>query len=210
MKVLLINGSPHIHGCTDRALQEISRTLGENEVESEIFHIGVRPVSGCIDCKYCFREEHLHTCVFDDPVNLAVSKLAEADGLIVGAPVYFSSPNGSLISFLDRLFRIAPNEYLEHKPGAAVISARRAGTTASFDVLNKYFTIRQMPVVSSQYWNMVHGYTPEDVEQDKEGLQIMRTLARNMAWMLKAFEAAKLSGIYPPKGEEPLIRTNFI
>lgn len=204
MKVLLINGSPHERGCTYTALSEVAGALEKNGIETMIFHIG-STVEGCIGCGAC--ASNSHRCVFDGKVNVALDMLAEADGLIVGSPVYFSSPNGSLLSFLDRMF--FADDSMAYKPAAAVVSARRAGTSASLDALNKYFTIRNMPVVSSQYWNMVHGNTPEEVKQDKEGLQIMRTLGNNMAWLLKSIEAGKKAGITLPEREEG-VKTNFI
>ena len=205
MKVLLINGSPHEHGCTDRALQEVAAALKAEGVESEIFWIGKGDIHGCIACYKCGGSSN--QCVFDDTVNQALVKMQEADGLIVGSPVYYASLNGALSAFLDRLF-CAGSCFL-HKPAAAVASARRAGTTATLDIIQKYFTISEMPVVSSQYWNMVHGSAPEDVEKDIEGLQTMRTLGKNMAWMLKCIEAGKNAGIDLPQTEEK-IKTNFI
>lgn len=205
MKVLLLNGSPHEEGCTYRALCEVANTLEEEGVGTEIVHIGKQAVHGCIACGKCAATGR---CVFKgDPVNAVLEKMEHADGLVVGSPVYYASANGSLYSFLDRLFYAGG--CFAYKPAAAVASARRAGTTATLDTLNKYFTISQMPVVSSQYWNMVHGNSPEEVEQDLEGLQIMRTLGRNMAWLLKCIEAGKSAGVAAPKQEEKA-RTNFI
>ncbi|MBR3099755.1 MAG: flavodoxin family protein [Clostridia bacterium] len=189
MKVLLINGSPHAKGCTNRALEEIRDTLKEEGVDSEIIQVGNKDIRGCVSCGSCSR---IGKCVFDDTVNETAEKLKEADGLVLASPVYYASPNGTLLAFADRLF-YSNHSDLRMKVGAAVVSARRAGTTASFDVLNKYFSISQMPIVSSRYWNMVHGFTAEDVEKDKEGLQTMRILARNMAFMIKAIRAAKES-----------------
>lgn len=208
MKVLLINGSPHKKGCTYTALSEIAKVLDEESFDTEIFNIGTESIRGCIACGQC-RNEVSSKCVFDDIVNEVIEKIRDADGIIIGSPVYYSSPNGSLIALLDRVFYASQKEDLKYKPGAAIVSARRAGTTASLEVLNKYFSISNMPIVSSQYWNMVHGYTPEEVLRDKEGLQIMRTLGRNMAWLLKSIAVAKEQGIFPPEEEEP-IRTNFI
>lgn len=205
MKVLLLNGSPHEKGCTYRALYEVAETLEKEGVEAEIVHIGNQAVHGCIGCGKCSTAGR---CVFKgDPVNAFLDKMEQADGLVVGSPVYYASANGSLYSFLDRLF-YAGNCFAL-KPAAAVASARRAGTTATLDTLNKYFTISQMPVVSSQYWNMVHGNSPEEVEQDLEGLQIMRTLGKNMAWLLKCIEAGKAAGVGMPEAEARA-RTNFI
>ena len=182
MKVFLINGSPHKNGCTNEALTEIKNEL---DVDSEIFWIGTKPVRGCIACGKCVEDGF---CVFDDdPANEMIQKIIDSDAVIVGSPVYYAGPNGALCALLDRVFYQNGGRF-SHKPGAAVISCRRSGSTASFDRLNKYFTISGMPVVSSTYWNAVHGNTPEEVRQDKEGLHTMRTLARNMAWMLKAIE----------------------
>jgi multimeric flavodoxin WrbA len=205
MKVLLINGSPHKNGCIHTALAEVAGQLEQNGVSANIFHIGNRPIRGCTACRKC---EESGRCIFDDdPVNEVVGLLKEANGLVVGTPVFFSSPNGSLISLLDRVFYRKFSAY-EYKPAAAVVSCRRGGASATFDVLNKYFTISRMPIVSSQYWNSVHGNTPEEVRQDAEGLQIMRTLGRNMAWLIKCIEAAK--GVVPyPEKEKPLV-TNFV
>lgn len=205
MKVLLINGSPNAAGCTFTALSEVAGQLDKNGIQTEIFQIGKKPISGCISCRNC---KNTGKCVFDDVVNEAAAKAQECDGLIVGSPVYYASANGSVISFLDRLFYSAGSS-LAYKPAAAVCSARRAGTTATLDELNKYFSINQMPVVSSQYWNMVHGNTPEQVAQDEEGLQIMRTLANNMAWLLKCIEIGRCEGIVPVQ-EERRRQTNFI
>lgn len=205
MKVLLINGSPNAKGCTYTALLEVAGTLNECGIETEIAQLGGKAVRGCVGCGGC-REKH--RCVFsDDITNEMIEKMEAADGLIIGSPVYFASPNGNLISMLDRFFYAGG--CFAHKPAAAVVSARRAGTSASLDDLNKYFSIRQMPVVSSTYWNMVHGNTPEEVEQDAEGLQTMRNLGRNMAWMLKCMESGRANGIFPPEAESGS-RTNFI
>lgn len=205
MKVLLINGSPHSAGCTFTALSEAACRLESHEIETEIFHIGSAPVGGCTACGGCSGKRR---CVFEDTVNAAIEKAEASDGFLIGSPVYYASPNGSLISFLDRLF-YAGGYALACKPAAAVISARRGGTTASFEVINKYFTINNMPVVSSQYWNMVHGSRPEDVKQDLEGLQTIRRLADNMAWLLKCIEAGRAQGIVPAEPETK-IRTDFI
>lgn len=204
MKVLLLNGSPHKTGCTYTALCEVEKTLNENGIDTEIVWIGNGAIHGCIACGGC---KTTGKCVFDDGVNEISEKMEECDGFVVGTPVYYASPNGSLYSLLDRLFGICP--HLAHKPAAAIASARRGGTTASLDGLNKYFTIRQMPVVSSTYWNMVHGNCPEDVMQDKEGLQTMRNLGRNMAWLIKCIVAGKNAGINIPEAETAT-KTNFI
>lgn len=205
MKVLMINGSPNEKGCTYTALSEVAAALNAEGVETEIVSIGKQAIRGCIGCGGCAGKKR---CVFnDDMVNSLIEKMEQADGLIIGSPVYFASPNGNLISLLDRFFYAGG--CFAHKPAAAVASARRAGTTVTLDDLNKYFSIRQMPVVSSTYWNMVHGSKPEDVLQDKEGLQTMRNLGRNMAWLLKCMEAGKNNGILPPVAENA-DRTNFI
>lgn len=203
MKVLMINGSPHPEGCTYTALLEVAKTLAQLEVDSEIVYIGNKPVRGCIACHKC---DTLKRCVFDDDsCNGLLEQARQADGLIVGSPVYYAGPNGALCALLDRLFFSgAPS--LRGKPSAAVVSCRRGGASAAFDRLNKYFTLNQMPVVTSQYWNSVHGNTPEQVRQDLEGLQVMRTLGRNMAWLLHSLDGANL----PPPEQEPRIATNFI
>ena len=192
MKVVLINGSRREKGCTYTALTEIAKELQKEIIETEIFHIGVKVVNG--------------------EMNQIVSEVAEAvksaDGLIVGSPVYYASPSGEVMAFLDRLFGVAKDD-LMYKPAAAIASARRAGTSTTLDVLNKYFLYNQMPLVSSCYWNMVHGSNPEDVLKDEEGMQTMRTLAKNMAWILKSIEAGKESGVKQPVAEEKVF-TNFI
>lgn len=186
-KVLLINGSPRANGCTAAALDEMAGVFRDEGIETELIQVGNQDIRGCVACHHC--ESH-GKCVFDDIVNEVSLKFAKADGIVVGSPVYYSSPNGTLISFLDRLFYSA--QFDTHmKVGASVVSCRRGGNTASFDVLNKYFTISGMPVASSTYWNQVHGFTAEDVKKDKEGLQTMRNLARNMAFMIRAFADAK-------------------
>lgn len=206
MKVLLINGSPHPRGCTYTALSTVAAQLEKNGLETQILQIGNKAVHGCIACGKCRDTGH---CIFeDDPVNEAVDLLREADGLVVGSPVYYAGPNGSICAFLDRMFFLKSAPYA-FKPAAAVVSCRRGGASASFDRLNKYFTIARMPVVSSQYWNSVHGNTPDEVRQDKEGLQIMRTLGDNMAWLLKCIAAGKAAGIAQPV-PEPWEATNFI
>lgn len=203
-KVLILNGSPHPKGCTARALKEVEKVLQEEGMATETIQVGSQPVRGCIACKSCYRNGK---CVFDDLVNQIAPKFEKADGLLVGSPVYYASANGTLISFLDRLF------YSTHfdkafKVGAAVVSARRGGCSATYDELTKYFTISQMMVVSSQYWNQVHGNTPEEVEQDSEGLQTMRTLGRNMAFLIKAIDLGKEKYGLPER--EKKISTNFI
>ncbi len=207
MKVLLVNGSPHEKGCTYTALAEVADTLEQQDIETEIFHIGTKPISGCLACHSCMKTGK---CVINDIVNEFSEKSRTADGFLFGSPVHYASAAGMLISFMDRLFysNIATGQF-SYKPAASVISARRAGTTATFDELNKYFAISNMPIVSSRYWNMVHGSTPEDVKKDIEGIQIMRILGKNMAWLLKSIEAAKAAGIQPPERER-IIYTNFI
>ncbi len=186
-KVLLINGSPNANGCVATALQEMIKALKQEGVETEMITVGNKNIRGCIACNKC-RESG--KCVFDDLVNEVAPKFEAADGLVIGSPVYYGSPNGTMIAFLDRLFY--STRFPKHfKVGAAVVSCRRGGNSASFDVLNKYFTISSMPVASSTYWNQVHGFTAEDVKKDLEGLQVMRNLARNMAFMIKAIGDAK-------------------
>ena len=206
MKVLLINGSPHEKGCTYTALCEVAGQLQKQGIETELLHIGSGDVRGCTACGGCAQSGH---CVFnDDRVNEAIDKLSQADGLVIGAPVHYASPAGAMLSFLDRMF-FAGSKNFAHKPGACVTSARRAGTTASLDVLSKYLTISQMPLVSAHYWPMVHGSDAEQVRLDEEGCQTMRNLGRNMAWMLKCIEAGKAAGIVAPTAENDK-RTNFI
>lgn len=207
MKVLLINGSPNEKGCTYTALSEVAGALEKEGVQTEIVHIGKSPIRGCVGCGGCAKNGNAR-CVFDDDaVNRILEKAEEADGYVIGSPVYFASPNGALLSLLDRMFYAG--KCFAYKPAAAVVSARRAGTTASIEVLNKYFTIRNMPLVSSGYWTMVHGSTPDDVRQDLEGMQTMRTLGRNMAWLVKCLEAGKQAGITIPEAETK-VWTNFI
>ncbi|MGE4286973.1 MAG: flavodoxin family protein [Phycisphaerae bacterium] len=209
MKVLLVNGSPNKEGCTFTALQEVAESLNAEGIETEFFHIGTKPISGCIACRKC---EDLGCCSISDNVNEFLDIAKDADGFIFGSPVYYAAAAGALTCFMDRVFFTVLMSGLQTfylKPAAAVVSARRAGTTATFDQLNKYFSVSQMPIVSSSYWNMVHGFTPEDVRQDLEGLQAMRTLGRNMAWLLKCKEAGIKAGIPLPEREKA-IRTNFI
>ncbi len=192
-KVLLLNGSPHPHGCTATALEEMIRIFEEEGIETELIQVGIKDIRGCISCGQCSSKG---ICVFDDLVNEVAEKFEKADGLVIGSPVYYGSPNGTLLSFLDRLFYSSP--FSKHmKVGASVVSCRRGGNSASFDVLNKYFTISSMPVASSTYWNQVHGFTAEDVKKDLEGLQTMRNLARSMSFMIKAFSDAKEKYGYP-------------
>ena len=207
MKVLLLNGSSHPHGCTDTALREVASALENAGIHTEILFLGNDPVRDCTACGTCTKAPG--KCVFDDDiVNRIIEKAREADGFVFGTPVYYAHPSGRILSILDRVFYAGKSAFV-HKPAAAIASARRAGTTASLDVLQKYFTISQMPVVSSTYWTMVHGKEPEDVLKDAEGLQTMRNLASNMAWMLRCIEAGKAMGIQPPQAESGA-RTNFI
>lgn len=207
MKVLLINGSPNEKGCSWRALTEVSDTLREEGIDTEIFHLGKMPIAGCTGCGGC-RENH-NRCVLEDAevVNEVLDKMEVSDGMIVGSPVYFASPNGALIALLDRVFMAGAD--FEFKPAAAVTSARRAGTTATLEVMNKYFLMSGMPVVPSNYCNMVHGHLLEEAEQDLEGLQTMRTLAGNMAYMLKCFDAGKRQNVAKPK-KEAKVKTSYI
>lgn len=206
MKVLLFNGSANQHGCTYTALTEVASVLNQEGIDTEIIQVGGQPVRDCIGCGQCAGK---YRCVFDDDmVNQWIDMAKDADGFIFGTPVYYAHASGRIQSVMDRMF-YSGGRYFAHKPAAAVASARRAGTTASLDVLNKYFTINQMPVVSSTYWNMVHGSKAEDVLQDEEGLQTMRNLGKNMAWLLKCIEAGKQQGVEAPKAERSK-RTNFI
>ncbi|MBR3168346.1 MAG: flavodoxin family protein [Erysipelotrichaceae bacterium] len=191
-KVVLLNGSPRANGCTATALQEMIKVFEEEGIEAEILQIGSRNIRGCMACGYCHKNGK---CVIDDYVNEIAPKIVEADGIVIGSPVYYGSPNGTLISFLDRLFYSNGGKFKNTaekvRVGASVVSCRRGGNTASFDVLNKYFTINAIPLASSTYWNQVHGFTTEDVKKDLEGLQVMRNLARSMSYMIKAFAAAE-------------------
>ncbi len=209
MKVMLVNGSPHKAGCTNRALEEVAAALAADGVESEIFWLGNNSVGGCIACGGCDRAG---ACVLDDKVAEFRAKAADADGFVFSAPVHYAHAASNLLGFMDRLFcsngRAGQPNLFAHKPAAAVTSARRAGTTASLDDINKFFTISQMPIVSSFYWNMVHGANAADVERDEEGLSVMRQLGHNMAWMLKCLEAGRAAGIEPVA--EPRAWTNFI
>lgn len=204
MKALLVNGSPRPNGCTYTALCELAKTLEQEGIETEIVQVGNKNIRGCIACRSC---HETGKCVFDDSVNEIAPKFAEADALIIGSPVYYASPAGGAIAFMDRLFYSTSQIDKRMKVGAAVVSCRRGGNTSSFDVLNKYFTISGMPIVSSQYWNMVYGNTPEEVLQDKEGLQTMRTLGKNMAFLMKSIQLGKEQFGLPEK--ETKILTNF-
>ncbi len=205
MKVLLVNGSAKANGCTYTALCEVEKTLQQQGIETEIIQVGAKPIAGCIGCGACIGTGK---CFMDDGVNEFVEKAKSADGFIFGSPVHYAAASGALTSFLDRAF-YGKGGAFQGKPGACVVSCRRGGAASTFDQLNKYFTISCMPIVSSQYWNMVHGNTPEEVLQDLEGLQTMRTLGNNMAWLLKCIEAGKNVGVNFPE-REPAVKTNFI
>ena len=204
-KVLLINGSPHENGCVFTGLTEVANALQKSGIETEIFHIGVQPVRGCISCGKC---AELGKCAFDDDIcNEMAARMRQADGIVVGSPVYYSGPNGALCALLDRaFFSSATSGAFIRKPAAAIVNCRRGGASASFDRLNKYFSINQMFIVTSQYWNSIHGFTPEDVKKDLEGLQTMRTLGKNMANLLQSLDKANL----PAPEAEGKIMTNFI
>lgn len=205
MKVLSINGSPHLNGCTNRALVEVERTLNALGIETVRVNVGNSDIRGCISCHYCRQHGQ---CVFHDLVNTTAPLLAECDGVLVGSPTYYAGCNGQLLAFLDRLFYSTAAIDKTMKVGAAVISSRRAGSTSAFDEINKYFTICSMPIVSSTYWNEVHGYTAEDVEHDLEGLQTMRNLGTNMAYLIKAIDAAKRTA--PVPAQERKVFTSFM
>lgn len=207
MKVLLVNGSPHKEGCTFTALSKVALELNKEGIETEIFHIGTDPVRGCIGCAKC-RENSSGRCVFDDDITNRLLERAEGcDGFVFGSPVYYASPNGALLAVLDRAFYAGKS--FAYKPGAVIASARRAGTTATIEVLSKYLTICNMPVVSSQYWPMVHGSNKEQVVQDLEGMQTMGVIGKNMAWLLKSIKAGEESGVTMPELEKREW-TNFI
>ncbi|MBQ1188538.1 MAG: flavodoxin family protein [Peptococcaceae bacterium] len=205
MKILVVNGSPHANGCTYTALCEVAAALEAEGMETEMIQVGTKPVSGCLGCGACIKTGK---CVIDDVVNEFIEKAKEADGFVFGSPVHYAGASGAITSFMDRAFYGKAAIYAD-KPAAAIVSCRRGGATAAFEQLNKYFTISNMPIVSSQYWNMVHGNTPEQVRQDLEGLQTMRTLGKNMAWLLKCIEAGKAAGIAKPE-REAKVATNFI
>jgi len=206
MKVLLINGSPHEKGCTYTALREAADAMEACGVETEILWVGKVPTRGCIACGGC---KNAGKCVFDDDMVNRVGELAQtADGFVFGSPVYYAGLNGTLSSLMDRLF-YSQGRYFRHKPAAAVVSARRAGTTTALDEIQKYFFIQEMPVVASRYWNMVHGSTPDQVREDAEGMQVMRVLGRNLAWLIRLREAGERAGVQPPE-REAAVYTNFI
>lgn len=203
MKVLLVNGSSRANGCTHTALCEVARALNEEGIETEEYFIGNEPLADCIACYKC---RELGKCIFNDQVNAFVEKAREADGFVFGSPVYYSHPSGRLLTFMDRAFYSAPSAFM-FKPGTAVLSARRAGTVSSFDVINKYFSICSMPIVTSTYWNQVYGAQPDEVKEDKEGMMTMYNLGKNMAWLLKCIHLGKENGIDDPFNEKVL--TNF-
>lgn len=206
LKVLLLNGSPHREGCTYTALKEIADTLESCGVGAEIVWLGIQPVAPCVACMNCVKTGR---CIRkDDIVNELLEKAEAADGIILGSPVHYAAASGQITTVCDRLF-FGKGNIFKAKPGAAIVSCRRGGAVGAFDQLNKYFTINHMPIVSSQYWNMVHGYTPDDVRKDEEGMQTMRALGRNMAWLLKCIDLGKENGITFPK-REPWVATNFI
>ena len=205
MKVILVNGGPHQDGCTNRALEEVKKSLNKNGIETEFFWVGNKPISGCLGCNVCIKEGK---CVIDDKVNEFLEKAKKVDGFVFGSPVHFAAISGMLSSFMDRVF-YGRGKLFANKLAAGVVSCRRGGATAAFDEINKYFLMSNMIVVGSGYWNMVHGSKKEDVEKDEEGLQTMRTLGNNMSWLLKSIEAGKIAGVELPEKEKP-IKTNFI
>ena len=209
MKVLLINGSPNKKGSTYAALEEVINALEKEGIETELINVGNKAIRDCTGCRACINKQ-LGKCVFDDDlVNEVIEKAKSFDGFVFGTPVYYAHPTGSILSLLDRVF-FAGGANFAYKPASAVVVARRAGTTASFDVMNKYFSINNMPIVTSQYWNNIHGLVPDDIKEDKEGLQIMRTLASNMAWLLRCIEKGKQNGINRPEMLEEREYTNFV
>jgi len=205
MNVLLVNGSPHALGCTYTALTEVANALEENGIGTRIFHLGTQPISGCLGCTKCIQTG---LCFIDDVVNEFLQMCGDYDGFVFGSPVHYASASGMISSFMDRVFYCKSRRFAL-KPAAAIVSCRRGGASAAMDRINKYFTISNMPIVSSQYWNMVHGNTPDEVRQDLEGLQIMRTLGRNMAWLLHCIDAGKKAGVALPVSEKRMV-TNFI
>ena len=209
MKILLVNGSPHANGCTYTALCEIEKVLREEGIETELLQLGAGPIRGCAGCNACYKSGSAR-CVFsDDLVNRALDLAESCDGFVFGSPVHYAAASGAITAFLGRMF-YAGGRTMRHKVGACVVSARRGGTTAALDQLQKFFIIAGMPLAPSQYWPMVHGNTPDEVMQDEEGLQTMRTTGRNVAWMVKSFALARENGVLPPAPETPRKRTNFI
>ncbi|MDO5518673.1 MAG: flavodoxin family protein [Clostridium sp.] len=206
MKALLINGSPNEHGCTYTALHEVEKTLNKHNIKTEILYLGKAPVAGCTVCMACKKTGY---CIKNDKVKYVQNSIDNYDAIIVGSPVYYAGASGQITAFLDRLFFGIDSSRMAGKLGAAVVSCRRGGASAAFDQLNKYFSISNMPIVTSQYWNQVHGSAPEDVMKDEEGLQTMRTLGENMAWLLNCIESGKKNGIKKPEYEKG-IATNFI
>lgn len=209
MKVLLVNGSPHKNGCTFMAISEVAKSLNHEGIDTDIFWIGNKPLNGCINCQTC---EKNHKCVFNDKVNEFLELAKDYDGYIFGSPVHWAAAGGAITSFLDRVFYAdlcGGLNTFRLKPAAAVVNARRAGTTATWDQLNKYFGLMQMPIVTSRYWNMTHGFTPEEVRRDLEGMQVMRVLGKNIAFMLKCKKMAMDAGLQMPEPEE-FVYTNFI
>lgn len=205
MKVILVNGSPHQKGCTYTALKEVEKALNNNGIETELFWLGTKSIAGCIGCGNCLKTGK---CFVDDKVNEFLKKVPSTDGFVFGTPVHFAATSGMLSSFMDRVFYGRRNLF-SNKLGAGVVSCRRGGASATLDEINKYFGISNMPIVSSQYWNMVHGNKPEEVFEDEEGMQTMKTLGNNMAWLLKSIEAGRIAGVETPKND-PIISTNFI
>ena len=205
MKVLLVNGSPHEKGCTYTALKEIANTLENNDIETDFLWLGIEPLAGCIGCNACLKTGK---CFRNDIVNDFLNKVPDIDGFVFGSPVHFASSSGALTSFMDRAF-YGRRKLFENKPACCICSCRRGGASATFDQINKYFSMSNMPIVTSQYWNQVHGTNPDEVKRDLEGMQTMRTLGNNMAWLLKCIDIAKKSGLEYPKNEE-IIKTNFI
>jgi multimeric flavodoxin WrbA len=205
MKVLLVNGSPHAKGATFNALSEVAKSLNAQGIATEFFQVGAQAIAGCTGCQYCFTHGQ---CVFKDVVNNFADLAGDYDGYVFGTPTHYAAASGAITSFMDRVF-FSAGQKLQDKPAAAVIVCRRGGASAAFDQLNKYFTINSMPIVSSTYWNSVHALVPAETAQDLEGLQVMRNLGTNMAWLLKCIEAGKKAGIEMPKREEPVM-TNFV
>ena len=205
MKVLLVNGSPHEKGCTYTGLKEVANTLENNDIETDFLWLGIEPLAGCIGCNACLKTGK---CFRNDIVNDFLNKVPDIDGFVFGSPVHFASSSGALTSFMDRAF-YGRRKLFENKPACCICSCRRGGASATFDQINKYFSMNNMPIVTSQYWNQVHGTNPDEVKRDLEGMQTMRTLGNNMAWLLKCIDIAKKSGLEYPKNEE-VVKTNFI